>query len=200
MAATYRSRSTPVAVAVLMLCHRLASGPPPASSFPLHCDAFPPRSSLAPGSRRRRAPPARSRCPLLSVGHDHRADPRVGEDLQQDGVRQPPAEHVCLRHAAAGPAPPVVCVTAGALPGQSAYRPATSVSITSLTAPSATASAAAAVSAFTFSTSPVSLRATVEITGILPSAISALTAPGFTDSTSPTWPMSINSPSSVVAA
>ena len=73
------------------------------------------------------------------------------------------------------------------------------MSSTIFAAPSATASAAAAVSALTLSTSPPSLLATVEITGILPSAISALTAPGLTETTSPTWPMSTTWPSSVVA-
>jgi hypothetical protein len=35
------------------------------------------------------------------VRDDHSADPRIGEYLEQDGVRQPPVEHVRLRHAAA---------------------------------------------------------------------------------------------------
>src|SRR6266700_4602686 len=81
-------------------------------------------------------------------------------------------------------------------PGQSAYRPATSVRTTSLAAPRATASAAAAVSALTLYTSPRSVpRATLDTTGIRPSAISARTAAGSTVSISPTSPMSTGVPS-----
>src|ERR1700733_9338440 len=176
------------------------------------------------------------------VRHDHGADPRVGEYLEQDRVRQPPVEHVRLRHAAADrgqaglhlrdhpaaeprqhrgklgsveladhlagplrhgavrglraarppPAPPRA--------GQSAYGPATSVSRTSFAAPSATATAAAAVSAFTLKTSPAVPLATLEITGIRPSAISARTAPGSTVWLSPTWPRSTSAPSTVAWA
>src|SRR5262245_28835091 len=43
----------------LTVCLPLASGAPPASPFPLHWHRLP--SSLAPQSRRRHAPPARSR-------------------------------------------------------------------------------------------------------------------------------------------
>src|SRR6266851_6224254 len=53
----YRSR---LGVPSLMLCFPLASGAPPTSPSPLHCAAFPRRSFLAPQSRRRRAPAARS--------------------------------------------------------------------------------------------------------------------------------------------
>src|SRR6266487_1851474 len=81
-------------------------------------------------------------------------------------------------------------------PGQSAYRPATSVRTTSLAAPRATASAAAAMSALTLYTSPRSVpRATLDTTGIRSSAISARTAAGSTVSISPTSPMSTGVPS-----
>src|SRR6202049_1019941 len=48
---------------MLTLCLPPASGAPPASPFPLHCAAFPRRSSLAPQSRPHPAPPAPPRVP-----------------------------------------------------------------------------------------------------------------------------------------
>ncbi len=81
--------------------------------------------------------------------------------------------------------------------GQSANRPSTSVSTTSLSAPSATASAEAAVSAFTLSTWPSSATPMVEITGMKPSSSRLVTKSGRTPVTSPTSPRSSSCPSAV---
>lgn len=70
--------------------------------------------------------------------------------------------------------------------GQSAYRPATSVSTTSFRARKAMANAAAAVSALRLCNTPSTSGATVEITGIRPASIRSVTADTSTDSTSPT--------------
>ncbi len=79
--------------------------------------------------------------------------------------------------------------------GQLAYRPATSVRITSFWAPSAWASAAAAVSALRFRISPLASGATVEMTGMRPVRRRSSTAPGLMEATSPTSPTSSSSPS-----
>src|SRR5262249_52702238 len=79
--------------------------------------------------------------------------------------------------------------------GQSAYRPSTSVSITSLRAATATARAAAAVSALTVCSTPSASGATVDTTGMRPAATRSVIAEALTCATSPTWPTSTGSPS-----
>src|SRR5690348_16600270 len=93
---SYSSRRVsrnPLRISV-MLCLPLASGAPPASPFPLHCVAFPRRSSLAPQSRQRRAPPARSCFGLLAGdqrGVFREPCAEVGEPLTVDeGLEDPP--------------------------------------------------------------------------------------------------------------
>ncbi|AFU00665.1 ion transporter [Nocardia brasiliensis ATCC 700358] len=79
--------------------------------------------------------------------------------------------------------------------GHSVYRPSTSVSTTSFSAPIPSASAAAAVSALMLCTTPSASGAMVETTGMRPASIRSSTASGFTSLTSPTRPISVGTPS-----
>src|SRR5580693_533959 len=81
--------------------------------------------------------------------------------------------------------------------GQLVYRPSTSVSINSFSAPRASANAAAAVSALMLCTTPSASGASVATTGIRCAAIRSSTAAVLTWSTSPTRPMSVATPSTV---
>src|SRR5690606_13973922 len=91
----------------------------------------------------------------------------------------------------------VRCDTSESRFGQSAYRPGTSVSTTSLTAPRATARAAAAASALTLSECPGWSRsgAMLETTGMRPARTWSSTVCGSTCTTSPTRPRSCGTPS-----